>query len=171
MLFARVILLLAVVLLGGCSRSEAPIPADQLQIKINLLCTTCDDFLRCAPASPANAEAATLYRLREKSFLAQIATIWDYLIQSLWRKTSDTRPLTVYQDEPGRSRILVEAAHAHVDSVSGLITLPGATIDMRSGAWWQGERQLGECVALSRRAGYAWLREFLQKPLPTRVAK
>jgi len=162
----RLYWLVIVLLLAGCTRSADPIPAEQLTIKINLLCTTCDDFLRCTTTESTAEDPAVLYRLREKSFWAQIATIWDYLIQWAQRKTSDSRPLTVYHDEPGSSRILLDNARARVDSVSGLITLPAATIDMRSGAWLRAGEQVGSCVALPRRAGYAWLREFLQKPLP-----
>ena len=159
------IILVAVVLQGACSRGPEPLPAAELQIRINLLCTTCDDFLQCRASS--SVDSFTLYRLREKSFWAQIATIWDYLIQSIHRKTSDRRPLTVYLEENGERRVLSEEGVAGVDMVSGLISVPGSLIDMRDGSWRspQGE-VLGCCVTLPRRQGYAWVRELLGRPLP-----
>jgi len=159
------LILAAALLLGACSRGPEPLAADELRIRINLLCTTCDDFVQCR-ASDSTA-AFTLYRLREKSFWAQVATIWDYLIQSLRRKTSDRRPLTVYVDEDGQRRVLSDDGVAGVDMVSGLISVPGSLIDMRDGSWRspQGEI-LGRCVTWPRRQGYAWVRELLGRPLP-----
>jgi hypothetical protein len=159
------VILAAALLQGACSRGSEPLPAAELQIRINLLCTTCDDFLQCRASS--SVDSFTLYRLREKSFWAQIATIWDYLIQSVRRKTSDRRPLTVYLEERGERRVLSAEGVAGVDMVSGLISVPGSLIDMRDGSWRspQGEL-LGRCVTLPRRQGYAWLRELLGRPLP-----
>lgn len=158
------LLLAAALLLGACSRGPAPVQIDELSIRINLLCTTCDDFVQCRAS--AATDAFTLYRLREKSFWAQIATIWDYLIQSVQRKTSDRRPLTVYVEETGQRRVLSDAGVAGVDMVSGLISVPGSLIDMRDGSWRspQGE-VLGRCATLPRRQGYAWVRELLGRPL------
>ena len=160
-----------------------PLPAESLQIRINLLCTTCDDFLRCErsgdatgmpagmpidmqdPADPA--ESYRIYRMREKSFWAQIATIWDYLVQWVHRKTSDTRPLTVYLDEGGQRRSIDEQGMARVDVAAGLISLPDSSIDMRDGTWrdLRGELQ-GRCATLPRREGYAWVRAMLGRELP-----
>jgi hypothetical protein len=119
-------------LLGACNRGPEPLPATELRIRINLLCTTCDDFLQCRASD--STDSFTLYRLREKSFWAQIATIWDYLIQSVHPKTSDRRPLTVYVEQNSQRRVLTAEATARVDMVSGLITLPESLIDMRDGA-------------------------------------
>lgn len=162
-------LLAALLVLGACSPRAERIPAEQLQIRINLLCTTCDDFLRCS-ASP-ESEEFVLYRLREKSFWAQIATIWDYLIQSVRPKTADSRPLTIYAqstlDGSTTRRVLLDESRtradmAKVDMVTGLITLPDSLIDMRNGEWRdpQGEI-LGSCSTMSRREGYAWIRALL----------
>jgi hypothetical protein len=96
----------------GCSRQSPPIPAEQLQIKINLLCTTCDDFLQCTRTGQSVESEFRLYRLREKSFFAQIATIWDYLIQWFHQKTNDRRPLTIYLEQGSVSRVLVPNATA-----------------------------------------------------------
>ena len=160
--------LAALLALAGCERGAAPLPPEALQIRINLLCTTCDDFLRCERSVVvAGTNVYTLYRLREKSFWAQIATIWDYLIQSLQRKTSDQRPLTVYAEQNGLRVVRSTTGAARVDLVSGLIRLPDSLIDLRDGSWrsLQGE-VLGGCVSMPRREGYAWVRELLGRPLP-----
>lgn len=154
---------------SGCARQAPPLPTDQLQIKINLLCTTCDDFLQCTASGQSIDSGFKLYRLREKSFFAQIATIWDYLIQWVRFKTADERPLTVYTEENGVRRTVVEGAEARVDMVSGLITLPDSTIDMRNGSWIVSGEEAGQCRTMLRRDGYRWVRSLLNKPLPTEV--
>lgn len=154
-------------LLVGCTRGPAALPAESLQIRINLLCTTCDDFLRCTRSADAGRpEVYHLYRLREKSFWAQIATIWDYLVQWLQRKTSDQRPLTIYLNEGEARRVLDMSGVARIDAVAGLISLPDSSIDMRNGEWRnpRGELQ-GQCVTLPRREGYAWVRALLGRDL------
>lgn len=155
----------------GCARQQQPMPAEQLQIKINLLCTTCDDFLRCTATDQSAESGFKLYRLREKSFFAQIATIWDYLIQWIHRKTEDRRPLTIYLEQGGVSRVLVPDATAKVDLVTGLVTLPDSTIDMRDGSWFIAGESVGQCQTMARRDGYRWLRSLLNKPLPTGGAR
>ena len=154
----------------GCAPRPQPISAEQLQLKINILCTTCDDFLQCTATGQSASAGFTLYRLREKSFFAQIATIWDYLIQSAHQKTSDRRPLTIYVEDNGAPRVLVSDSAAKVDMVTGLIMLPDATIDMRDGSWIVAGESAGHCRAMMRRDGYRWLRSLLNKPLPTRGA-
>lgn len=155
----------------GCARQQPPIPAEQLQIKINLLCTTCDDFLKCTTTGESVESDFRLYRLREKSFFAQVATIWDYLIQWIHQKTDDRRPLTIYLAQGGVSRVLVPAATARVDLVTGFVTLPDSTIDMRDGNWLVAGESVGQCRAMARRDGYRWLRSLLNKPLPTGDAR
>lgn len=163
-----VLVLVALLTLTGCDRGAAPLSAESLQIRINLLCTTCDDFLRCERTLDAGRdEVYRLYRLREKSFWAQIATIWDYLVQWVQRKTSDKRPLTIYETDGNQKRVVLEEGQARVDMVAGLITLPDSSIDMRSAEWRTptGELQ-GRCTTLKRRDGYAWMRSLLGRELP-----
>lgn len=153
--------------LGACGPAAVPQPPESLQIRINLLCSTCDDFLRCAPDSSAGAGRYLLYRLREKSFWAQVATIWDYLVQWLRRKSADTRPLTIYENDGGTRRVLLAEGLARIDAASGLISLPDASIDMRNGEWRSRVGALqGRCTPLKRREGYAWLRGLLGRELP-----
>lgn len=159
--------LLMTAAVSGCARQTPSLPTEQLQIKINLLCTTCDDFLQCTATGQSAQSRFQLYRLREKSFFAQIATIWDYLIQWIRQKTDDERPLTIYAEESGVRRILVSDVRARVDLVSGFITLPDSSIDMRDGGWIVAGEKAGQCRAMVRREGYRWVRSLLNKPLPT----
>ena len=160
--------LAALLALAGCERGAAPLPPEALQIRINLLCTTCDDFLRCERSVVvAGTNVYTLYRLREKSFWAQIGTIWDYLVQWASRKTSDNRPVTIYENDHDRRRILLAAGTARVDAASGLLSLPDGSIDMRNGDWRTRTGDLqGRCMTLKRREGYAWVRGLLGRQLP-----
>jgi hypothetical protein len=162
--------------LSGCSRegvrtaagAAAPAP---LAIPINLRCTTCDDFIRCTAtgAQAATATARTpsvVYRLKEKTFWAQIATIGDYLTQHLSPKTSDERPMALYRDDGAARSIEYQSEwRARIDAAAAIIVVLDRSIDQRNGVWRnaQGER-LGICVAMPRRAGYALVREFLGRP-------
>lgn len=164
----RAMLVGILLLLAGCDRGPAPLPPESLQIRINLLCSTCDDFLRCEVADVVpETNSYRLHRLREKSFWAQIATIWDYLIQLFRQKTVDVRPLTIYENEGERRRIVSSEAKARVDAAAGLILLPDSIIDMRKGQWrtLNGDLQ-GQCRTLPRREGYAWVRAMLGRELP-----
>lgn len=162
---------MACLLVAACQRGPAALPAETLQIRINLLCTTCDDFLRCShSADAARSELYRIYRLREKSFWAQIATIWDYLVQWVHRKTRDQRPLVVYLNDGEVRRVLELPGEATVDAAVGMISLPDSSIDMRNGDWrnLRGELQ-GRCSTLPRREGYAWVRGMLGRELPMRA--
>ncbi|MFM7625449.1 MAG: hypothetical protein ACKO7G_03085, partial [Gammaproteobacteria bacterium] len=73
---ASVVGIAAALLLASCSRGPQPLPPESLRIRINILCSTCDDFIACtmATASPPAMPAPTvIYRLREKGFGAQVA--------------------------------------------------------------------------------------------------
>ena len=164
---AAALVLACLLALGGCGPAAVPLPPESLQIRINLLCSTCDDFLRCERSASAGGERYVLYRLREKSFWAQVATIRDYLLQWLRRKTADTRPLTIYENDGGARRVLLAEGRARVDAATGLISLPDASIDMRNGGWRSRDGTLqGQCATLKRREGYAWLRGLLGRELP-----
>lgn len=156
----------SLLLLAGCGSPATPLPDEQLLIRINLLCTTCDDFLRCRGAAEPD-DVYTLYRLREQSFWAQVATIYDYLVQRIRPKTAHTRPVTVYTAVGMQRRLSSEEGRARVDAAVGRITLPDGVIDMRDGRWLTREDRLqGRCEPINRREGYAWVRELLGRPLP-----
>lgn len=156
--------------LAGCNAGKPLVPPNEgFAIKLNLLCTTCDDFLDCrrddapvTPPAPGARPPLLMYRLKEKSFWQQIATIGDYLFQAFRQKRSDERPLAIYRDDGQRRSIEQVPTRAFIDAAAGTLTLPDGVIDLRSGAWLdtRGER-LGACKALVRRDGYALVREFL----------
>lgn len=165
--FLRPIALVAMlVFLTACTRGGEPLPSQSLAIRINILCTTCDEFLRCTDSSAPDAPLR-VYRLREKSFWAQVATIWDYLVQWFRRKTTDTRPSSLYIERDGVRTISDLPKPAQLDVVAGRVTLHDSNVDMRDGAWstLQGTR-LGRCEQMSRRDGYAMVRRFLGRTLP-----
>jgi hypothetical protein len=167
----QITLLLLVSLLGACGRPGGHTTSKDLAIPINLRCTTCDDFVRCtredAPTnSPTGRPDNTVYRLKEKTFWAQIATIADYLLQLVRDKTTDERPLAIYR-ETGKARTIEHdrAWRARIDMTGARITLPDHAIDQRTGAWYDSAGQIiGQCQPLPRRDGFALVREFLGKP-------
>lgn len=166
-----VALLLLVCALSACGRTGARANAAELAIPINLRCTTCDDFIRCArhdaQADPAGDQPDnTVYRLKEKTFWAQIATIADYLLQFVREQTADARPLAIYRQAAGTRTIEHDPAwRARIDVPAARITVPGHSIDQRTGAWRDAAgRDIGHCRALPRREGYALVREFIGKP-------
>lgn len=166
---ARLMMLLMIsALVAGCDRGPKPLPPESLKIRINLLCTTCDDFLRCERVdTDAEAEAYRIYRLREKSVWAQIATIWDYLVQWIRKKTNDVRPLTIYDNLGEVRQIVSEDERAQIDMAAGLLSLPDSSIDLRNGEWRGTDGALqGRCRTMPRREGYAWVRALLGRALP-----
>lgn len=157
--------------------AQAPAPAGALLIPINLMCTTCDDFIRCTrtgavPPGPGARVPAVVYRLKEKTFWAQVATIGDYLVQLFRPKTTDERPFAIYRDD-GRAYRIEQGgdARATIDSQAALIGFPDARIDQRNGAWTDLRGQaVGSCAPIRRRDGYALVREILGKPAPGAAA-
>lgn len=155
----------AALALVACSRGPQPLPPEALRIRINILCSTCDDFIACR--MPATASPTVIYRLREKTFWAQIATIGDYLLQLFRRKVRDGRPLTVYVEDRGQRRVTGDGLRATVDVSTGLLAVPDGSIDLRDGVWRtpMGTPR-GGCRTLPRREGYAFVRTMLGRPLP-----
>jgi hypothetical protein len=169
-LAALVPALLAAYGLAACSRPVTSVP-DTLAIPINLRCTTCDDFIACrepnaVPDPQTGRTPTTVYRLKEKTFWAQIATIGDYLTQ-LWReKTTDERPLAIYRDT-GAERAIEEVVswRATIDATNRSIGLPDGSIGQADGVWRALDGSVrGQCAAMQRRAGYSLVREYLGKP-------
>jgi len=161
--------LAAALLLPACNAGKPLVPPnDGFAIKLNLLCTTCDDFLHCrrepdtAVAPAGGREPRLVYRLKEKSFWAQVATIGDYLFQLFRQKSTDERPVAIYRDD-GLARTVEQLpARAFIDAAAGTLALPGSRIDLKNGDWLdeRGER-IGRCEAMVRRDGYDMVREFL----------
>ena len=120
-------------------------------------------------SAPTGRRDSTVYRLKEKTFWAQIATISDYLLQFFRDKTVDERPLAIYRQTADLRIIEHDRAwRAQIDVAAARITVPDHSIDQRSGGWYDAAgRNVGQCRALPRRAGYALVREFLGKPALT----
>lgn len=157
--------LVAASLLASCSRGPQPLPPESLRIRINILCSTCDDFIACR--TPAAASPTVIYRLREKGFWAQVATIGDYLVQLFRRKVRDERPLTVYVEDRGQRRVTGDGLRATVDLSTGMLAVPDGSIDLRDGAWRTAiGSPRGVCATMPRREGYAFVRALLGRPLP-----
>lgn len=161
--------LLSGITLSACNLGKPLVPPnDGFAIKLNLLCTTCDDFLRCrrepdaTVAPPGGREPRLVYRLKEKSFSAQIATIGDYLFQAFRQKRSDERPVAIYRDDGVTRTIETLPTRAFIDAAAGTVALPDSRIDLKNGDWLdlRGER-IGRCEAMVRRDGYRMVREFL----------
>ncbi|MFM7707559.1 MAG: hypothetical protein ACKO9D_06000 [Gammaproteobacteria bacterium] len=167
---ASVVGIAAALLLASCSRGPQPLPPESLRIRINILCTTCDDFIACgAPEAsrPAAPAPTVIYRLREHGFWAQVATIGDYLVQLFRRKVRDERPLTVYVEDRGQRRVTGDGLRATVDLSIGLLAVPDGSIDLRDGAWRTPTgASRGGCRTMPRREGYAFVRALLGRPLP-----
>jgi len=162
-------------LLASCSRGPQPLPPESLRIRINILCSTCDDFIACrmsgpvpaASAASASASPTVIYRLREKGFWTQVATIGDYLVQLFRRKVRDERPLTVYVEDRGQRRVTGDGLRATVDLSTGMLAVPDGSVDLRDGAWRTAiGSPRGVCATMPRREGYAFVRALLGRPLP-----
>ena len=146
-LAATIVVLLA---LAGCG--PLPGPERELAIEVNDLCTTCVEFLRCE-ADGSAAGSLTLYVLEQKSFMAQIATIWQYLVQYINPRKTDQRGVTVWTAS-GQGAATSTSGQAEQDLVTFQIRLPGARIDQYSGAWYgAGDTRLGNCRLLTRAQG------------------
>jgi hypothetical protein len=164
--------LAAMTVLSACNAGKPLVPPnDGFAIRLNLLCTTCDDFLHCrresdtAVALPGGREPRLVYRLKEKSFWGQIATLGDYLFQVFRQKRTDERPVAIYRDDGITRTVEPLSTRAFIDAAAGTLALPDSRIDLRNGDWLneRGER-IGRCEAMVRRDGYRMVREFLGRP-------
>ncbi|MFO1428236.1 MAG: hypothetical protein U1F11_14960 [Steroidobacteraceae bacterium] len=107
-----------------------------------------------------------VYRLEEKTFWAQIATIGDYLVQLFRPKTLDQRPASVWRRAGGKVSI-ERGLEAAIDAGAQRIDVAGMHIDQRDGAWSDASgRRLGHCSAMTRRDGFALVRELPGRPAP-----
>jgi len=134
---------LLVALLAGCARPEPQ--AAGLAIPVNPLCTVCDDFLRCEAAGAGQDDYRVLH-LQNKTFVAQLATILDFLLQYVRERKEDVRPLAIYFSAGGPARTGVEAV---TDLVRHRIAVPDGWIDQADGAWHGSDGAvLGQCRVL-----------------------
>ncbi|MEO8444278.1 MAG: hypothetical protein ABI567_04650 [Gammaproteobacteria bacterium] len=161
----RILLTVLLGILAGCG---TPPPDVKLLIPVNSKCTTCDDFIRC-DAGSSNAAVYDpgfdLYRLEPKGIAAQLATVWEFLIQLFHTRTEDFRPLTVYTQRVGPTgglqRTVAGNAEARTDLVARRIHLPESWIDQASGDWHGADDAVrGVCRVLKPVEGRELLKLF-----------
>ncbi|MEO8223179.1 MAG: hypothetical protein ABI661_00085 [Gammaproteobacteria bacterium] len=161
----RILLVALMGMLAGCA---APLPDTNLLIPVNALCTTCEDFIRC-DAGSSNAAvydpSFDLYRLEPKGVLAQLATVWEFLVQLFHTRTEDVRPLTVYTQRAGPAaglqRAMAGKAEARTDLVAHRIHVPEGWIDQLSGGWHGADDGVrGVCRLLKPAEGRELLKLF-----------
>lgn len=161
--------LLLAMLVGGCGPSP---PGIDLLIPVNAKCTTCEDFIRCDAGStnPAVYDPAfDIYRLEPKGTLAQLATVWEFLIQLFYTRTEDHRPLSVYSQRQTSSgevaRSVTPGEQARTDLLQNRIFVPQGWIDQVTGARHGEDGQLlGVCRLLKPAEGREMLQLFAEAP-------
>lgn len=156
-------------LLAGCA---APLPEAELLIPVNAKCTTCEDFIRC-DGSFGNAAVYDptfdLYRLEPKGTLAQLATVWEFLIQLFYTRAEDVRPLSVYAQRPGTTEAFARSTtgdvEARIDLVEHRIQVPDAWIDQITGQRRGADNTpRGLCRLLNPAEGRELLKLFPEEP-------
>ncbi len=163
----RILPVIVLLMLAGCS---SPAPPVELLIPVNARCTTCEDFIRCDGGS-ANAAvydaSFDIYRLEPKGTLAQLATVWEFLIQLFYTRTEDLRPLSIYAQRRGETeafkRSTISNAEARIDLVQHRIHLPEGWIDQVTGErHGKGDALRGFCRVLAPADGRELLELFAE---------
>jgi hypothetical protein len=159
-----------VLLLAACARQE---PLPELLIPINPLCTTCNDFIRCdaaaRPGEPVQGGDYTMFHLQPKSMLAQMATIFDFLLQHFRQREEDRRPVAVYSTRR-RGLEPVTGAEAVTDLRRHRIAVPEGRIDQASGAWHGADGALlGQCRLVPVAEGRQLTARLREPALPWRA--
>ena len=163
----RILPAIILLVLASCS---SPAPPVELLIPVNARCTTCEDFIRCDGGS-ANAAvydaSFDIYRLEPKGTLAQLATVWDFLIQLFYTRTEDLRPLSIYAQRRGETEAFKRSttgnAEARIDLVQHRIQLPEGWIDQVTGERHGADEALrGSCRVLGPADGRELLKLFAE---------
>lgn len=165
----RVLLVVLLGMLVGCG---SPPPPVELLIPVNAKCTTCEEFIRCG-GTTGNAAvydpSFDIYRLEPKGTLAQLATVWEFLIQLFYTRTEDFRPLSIYAQRRGFTEAFERStrpkAEARIDLVLHRIYLPDGWIDQVTGERHGADDALrGACRVLTPADGRELLKLFAESP-------
>ena len=160
------------VLAAGLLGCSSPQPQLQLLIPVNDKCTTCEDFIRCDVGSVNAAvydPTFDIYRLKPKGTLAQLATVWDFLIQLFYTRPEDVRPLSVYAQRRDETeafkRSATENLEARIDLIQHRIRLPEGWINQVNGEWHgAGDTPRGSCRLLAAADAREVLKLFAEPP-------
>ncbi len=161
----RVLLVVLLGMLVGCGPPPPPV---ELVIPVNAKCTTCEEFIRCE-STTGNAAvydpSFDIYRLEPKGTLAQLATVWEFLIQLFYTRTEDFRPLSIYAQRRGVTEAFERStkpkAEARIDLVRHRIYLPDGWIDQVTGERRGGDATpRGSCRVLAPADGRELLKLF-----------
>lgn len=165
------------------SADDQPEPVDMLlHSKFGELCTMCEATVVCASRDISAvsvddliqpvAGPYTLYHFHTKTFLGQVATIYDYMIRWIEPVITEKRPLTIYEipaaGDPAVGRGRIETS-VELSLDPPLITVGQLQIERRNREWRSADGEvLGACRRLPLRE--TW--EYLQSngPWPERTA-
>jgi hypothetical protein len=170
----RILLVMLLGILVGCG---SPLPQVELLIPVNAKCTTCEDFIRCE-GTTGNAAVYDpyfdIYRLEPKGTLAQLATVWEFLIQLFYTRTEDVRPLSIYTQRRGVTEVFERStrpnAEARIDLVRHRIYLPDGWIDQVTGERHGGDdTPSGSCRVLMPADGRELLKLFPEQAAGART--
>jgi hypothetical protein len=162
---------------------DGPEPVDMLlHSKFGELCTMCEATVVCASRDVSavsvddliqpTAGPYTLYHFHTKTFLGQIATIYDFLIRWIEPVITEKRPLTIYEipaageEAAGRGRI---ETSVELSRNPPMITVGQRQIERHTREW----RSLdGEVLGACRRLPLRETWDYLQTngPWPERTA-
>ena len=170
----KIVLVVFAGLLAGCAE---PLPQADLLIPVESKCTTCEDFIRCDGGSGNAAvydPSFDIYRLEPKGILAQLATVWEFLIQLFHTRTEDLRPLTMYAQRQGTAGVLQRlktgSGEARIDLIQHRIHVPDGWIDQVTGErHGPDDVTRGACRMLAPADGRALLKLFTDLPAGGRV--
>jgi len=142
-----------------------------LHNKFGELCTMCEATVVCTSGDVSGITVdqleqggggrLTLYHFHTKTFLGQIATIYDYMIRWIEPVITEKRPLTIYSipaaDDKSAGRARIETT-VELSLEPPLITIENRQIERRSREWRTADGQvLGSCKRLPLRDTWAFL--------------
>jgi hypothetical protein len=157
---------------AGLSAETSSDPDEMLlHNKFGELCTMCEATVVCASRDVSNVTVDelnqatggpyTLYHFHTKTFLGQIATIYDYLIRWIEPVITEKRPVTIYAIPAAGDASVARArteTNAELSLEPPVIAIDKQQIERRSREWRSADGQaLGSCKRLPLRDTWAFL--------------